>query len=601
MDDGRVVEVQGKCRVTNAQNAERRRRLGHGTGTQDLRDADEAVRATGDPDVLPRWGKDGVSQGARAAAVIRSGTSVGAHNREACTGPIDRRVRQQGGGRATSSWTRRRNGSKWLAESRHGAARPAKLDGLMDEVRISSPARLSHPSRPPKQSCISPTASLFALRSAIIPLHFTTGFPCSPSILLPARGRRSASCSPSCSSAPSNVTGAGGGPGGRAGAGTRTRRTWPGPGSSRASTEDINDRDAGGGGGDGDQPRDRGPRAGGRAVVPDRQPGPGGGADWSGGPWLDSAKANAAAADATASRRRPSSGPSTCKELDQKVLSLEELDRRHFAAANADAKQLQARADMARKSRRQISQTQTELDRRIVRAQVDGTVLQCKVHLGEFAPAGPVDPPLMMLGGTDTLNVRVDVDENDAWRVAHPPPGRGVRAGATSDLSTKLAFVRLEPFVLPKKSLTGDSAERVDTRVLQVLYSFDPQVPAGLRRPANGRVHRGQAGRAGGDDVVGCPLTRLSVVLCELRVGFGDPSWMLSVLVPDPFQHSSFGQRATHNGTTRPMVLRGIVSRRISRILHGPCGGSTGRSTWRREWLAMARRFRVTRPTDRCC
>jgi hypothetical protein len=28
--------------------------------------------------------------------------------------------------------------------------------------------------------------------------------------------------------------------------------------------------------------------------------------------------------------------------------------------------------------------------------------------------------------------------------------------------------------VVPKKSLTGDSTERVDTRVLQALYSFDP-------------------------------------------------------------------------------------------------------------------------------
>jgi HlyD family secretion protein len=29
--------------------------------------------------------------------------------------------------------------------------------------------------------------------------------------------------------------------------------------------------------------------------------------------------------------------------------------------------------------------------------------------------------------------------------------------------------------VVPKKSLTGDSSERVDTRVLQLLYSFDPK------------------------------------------------------------------------------------------------------------------------------
>ncbi len=186
---------------------------------------------------------------------------------------------------------------------------------------------------------------------------------------------------------------------------------------------------------------------------------------------LESAKANSAAADATASDADRQW--QKVRELDVHVLSQEELDRRRFAAAAADAKQLQAHADIA-SGQAQVQQTQTELDRRIVRALVDGTVLQCKVHLGEFAPAGPVDPPLMMLGGTDALNVRVDVDENDAWRldttraaVAH------VRGNA--DLHTPLHFVRLEPYVLPKKSLTGDSAERVDTRVLQVLYSFDPR------------------------------------------------------------------------------------------------------------------------------
>ncbi len=35
-----------------------------------------------------------------------------------------------------------------------------------------------------------------------------------------------------------------------------------------------------------------------------------------------------------------------------------------------------------------------------------------------------------------------------------------------------LQFVRFEPYVVPKRSLMGDSTERVDTRVLQVLYRF---------------------------------------------------------------------------------------------------------------------------------
>jgi HlyD family secretion protein len=36
----------------------------------------------------------------------------------------------------------------------------------------------------------------------------------------------------------------------------------------------------------------------------------------------------------------------------------------------------------------------------------------------------------------------------------------------------ELRFERIEPYVVPKKSLTGASTERVDTRVLQVIFSF---------------------------------------------------------------------------------------------------------------------------------
>ena len=32
--------------------------------------------------------------------------------------------------------------------------------------------------------------------------------------------------------------------------------------------------------------------------------------------------------------------------------------------------------------------------------------------------------------------------------------------------------MRVEPYVVPKKSLTGDNTERVDTRVLQVIYAL---------------------------------------------------------------------------------------------------------------------------------
>ena len=41
------------------------------------------------------------------------------------------------------------------------------------------------------------------------------------------------------------------------------------------------------------------------------------------------------------------------------------------------------------------------------------------------------------------------------------------------ETKTDLKFEYVESYVIPKRSLTGDSTERVDTRVLQVIYSFE--------------------------------------------------------------------------------------------------------------------------------
>lgn len=46
-----------------------------------------------------------------------------------------------------------------------------------------------------------------------------------------------------------------------------------------------------------------------------------------------------------------------------------------------------------------------------------------------------------------------------------------------SGRSYRLRFVRVEPYVVPKPSLTGDSRERVDTRVLQVVYAVEEESP----------------------------------------------------------------------------------------------------------------------------
>ncbi len=120
----------------------------------------------------------------------------------------------------------------------------------------------------------------------------------------------------------------------------------------------------------------------------------------------------------------------------------------------------------------EAEQIKTEIGRHVIGAPVPGRVLQINTHLGEFAQSGMVSPPLILFGDDSRLHIRVDVDENDAWRVQLTAPAMAYVPG-NPQLKTPLRFERIELYVVPKPSLTGASTERTDTRVLQVIYSFD--------------------------------------------------------------------------------------------------------------------------------
>jgi HlyD family secretion protein len=156
---------------------------------------------------------------------------------------------------------------------------------------------------------------------------------------------------------------------------------------------------------------------------------------------------------------------------DPGAISQEEVTRRRSAVQTARAKLTEAQAD-AVTAAAQIGMIETELQRTVVTAPTDGEVLQVKLRAGEFAVAGATANPMILLGRPRPLHLRVDVDEHEAWRV-RPDAKATAAVRGNSDLKTPLTFVRFEPFVLPKKSLTGDSTERVDTRVLQVIYRID--------------------------------------------------------------------------------------------------------------------------------
>ena len=174
---------------------------------------------------------------------------------------------------------------------------------------------------------------------------------------------------------------------------------------------------------------------------------------------------------------------------DKRAVTVEDLQRRKFAVQAQEARVAEARAALAllkagawkadiqvaeaevAAAEAQVAQAETEIARLTVRAPSKGMVLQVNVRAGEFAPSGALQTPLMLFGKLDQMNLRVDVDENDAWRFR--PEAKAIAfVRGNRELKTDLKFERVEPYVVPKRSLTGDSSERVDTRVMQAVYSF---------------------------------------------------------------------------------------------------------------------------------
>jgi multidrug resistance efflux pump len=177
---------------------------------------------------------------------------------------------------------------------------------------------------------------------------------------------------------------------------------------------------------------------------------------------------------------------------DRRAVRAEDVQRRRIAFQAAQARLNEAKSQLAllkagawapdiavahadvAQADAQVKEARTNIERLTMTAPMEGVILQKRVRPGQFAECGPTSEPLMIMGGGSHLNIRADIDEADAWRVR---PNTTAVAYVRGDTREKLPlqFVRFEPYVLPKKSLTGDATERVDTRVLQAIYRIDDE------------------------------------------------------------------------------------------------------------------------------
>ncbi|HZF44664.1 MAG TPA: biotin/lipoyl-binding protein [Sphingomonadaceae bacterium] len=162
----------------------------------------------------------------------------------------------------------------------------------------------------------------------------------------------------------------------------------------------------------------------------------------------------------------------TAVEDPRAVAEQQVIDRRS-QRDQASARLAVARADVDTAEAR-LASAQTEAGLLAVRAPRSAQVLQVRTRAGQYATAGPGaggSEPLMILGETQPLHVRIDVDESEIGRAAFGAPAMVSPQGSAS-ARVRATFVRAEPLVVPKRSLTNAATERVDVRVLQLLYAL---------------------------------------------------------------------------------------------------------------------------------
>ncbi|MBM3783819.1 MAG: HlyD family efflux transporter periplasmic adaptor subunit [Acidobacteria bacterium] len=142
-----------------------------------------------------------------------------------------------------------------------------------------------------------------------------------------------------------------------------------------------------------------------------------------------------------------------------------------IARAEADTATAEARAEEAR----------ALLAKTVVVSPISGVVLRKHKRAGESFSLQNATP-IVTLGDTSRLRVRVDVDETDVARVA---VGKRVvfRAGGYPGQEFHGTVARVGRILGKKNIRTDEPVERVDTKILETLVDLDAgtQLPVGLR------------------------------------------------------------------------------------------------------------------------
>ncbi len=177
--------------------------------------------------------------------------------------------------------------------------------------------------------------------------------------------------------------------------------------------------------------------------------------------------------------------------MDARSVSLDVLDsaRNSVEVAKASLAVAEKQYQAALKSHQASS---VLLSKYVVKAPSAGTVLAVNAAAGGYVSSqgaydsytGNLMPPVVMGSAGDTADVRCYVDEILVGRLPAPSRMHARMFIRGSDINIPLEYVRVQPYVTPKIELSNQRTERVDVRVLPVIFRF--------KRPRDVALYPGQ-------------------------------------------------------------------------------------------------------------
>ena len=171
-------------------------------------------------------------------------------------------------------------------------------------------------------------------------------------------------------------------------------------------------------------------------------------------------------------------------ELEPRSVSKNDLDNAENAVNVA-----KANIEVARK---QYELGQTLLSKYTVKTPIDGSILSINAAVGSYiSAAGSYDSysqgfmPILVMGSSQTyFGVRCYIDEILISRLPQASQMHAQMLIRGTNISIPLEYVRVQPYVSPKIELSSQRTERVDVRVLPVLFRFE--------RPKEINIYPGQ-------------------------------------------------------------------------------------------------------------